>query len=149
VSQQLQALKATRLSTLIGTTKCTKSGCEARQKHAAVKCNEEPVAYVMRQGTGARASLPPALGECAIERYEATAISVCRRSPPFGYGVEEPPAFCPRTHAAMICQSGSSWDLNCLPPWWVSARPPTSGASGISSNRLCSGLPGVTSFETV
>ena len=72
-----------------------------------------------------------------------------RASEPFGYCVEGPPAFSPRTHAAMIFQSGSSWDLNCLPPWWVSARPPTSGASGISSNGLVSGLPGVTSFETI
>src|SRR6185503_2321238 len=73
----------------------------------------------------------------------------CRLLGTFGYGVEAPPAFCPRTHAAKIFQSGSSWEANCLPPWCVSARPPTSGASGISSNRLCSGLPGVTSFETV
>jgi len=71
------------------------------------------------------------------------------RSEPLGYGAEEPPAFCPRTHAAMIFQSGSSRDVNCLPPWWVSAMPPTSGASGISSNRLVKGLPGVTSFETI
>jgi hypothetical protein len=69
-------------------------------------------------------------------------------SEPFGYRAEESPAFCPRTHDAMVFQSGSSWDVNCLPPWWVSAMPPTSGASGISSNRLVSGLPGVTSFET-
>ena len=49
----------------------------------------------------------------------------------FGYGAEEPPAFCPRTHAFMFCQSGSSSVANCLPPWCVSARPPASGASGI------------------
>ena len=67
----------------------------------------------------------------------------------FGYRAEEPPAFCPRTHASMILKSGSSWDVNCLPPWWVSAMPPTSGASGMSSNRLVSGLPEVTSFETI
>ena len=65
-----------------------------------------------------------------------------------GYREEEPPAFCPRTHASKIFQSGSSWDLNCRPPWWVSAMPPASGASGISSNRLEIGLPGVTNFET-
>src|SRR6266852_5958163 len=67
---------------------------------------------------------------------------------PFGYGAEEPPAFCPRTHAFMFFQSGSSSDANCLPPWWVSARPPASGASGIRRNRLKEGLPGTTSFET-
>src|SRR6266404_7386448 len=66
----------------------------------------------------------------------------------FGYGAEEPPAFCPRTHAFMFCQSGSSSDANCLPPWWVSARPPASGASGIRKNRLKDGSPGTTSFET-
>jgi Transposase len=67
---------------------------------------------------------------------------------PLGYGAEEPPAFCPRTQAFMFCQSGSSSDANCLPPWWVSARPPASGASGIRRNRLKDGSPGTTSFET-
>jgi hypothetical protein len=36
---------------------------------------------------------------------------------PFGYGAEGPPAFCPRTHAFMLFQSGSSSEANCLPPW--------------------------------
>ncbi len=67
---------------------------------------------------------------------------------PFGYGVEEVPAFCPRTQAFMFFQSGSSSDANCLPPWCVSARPPASGASGIRRNRLKDGSPGTTSFET-
>src|SRR5260370_6743180 len=66
----------------------------------------------------------------------------------FDYGAEEPPAFCPRTHASMFFQSGSSLDLNCLPPWCVSARPPASGARGMSKKILESGSPGVTSFDT-
>src|SRR5258707_3348821 len=82
-----------------------------------------------------------------IELFSGPSLST-GNAPDFGYGAEEPPAFCPRTHASMFFQSGSSSDLNCLPPWWVSAMPPASGASGISSNRLVSGLPGVTSFET-
>ena len=88
-----------------------------------------------------RDSVPPAL--------QSAVVAMGSTSEPFGYGAEEPPAFCPRTHSAMIFQSGSSRDVNCLPPWWVSAMPPTSGASGISSNRLVKGLPGVTSFETI
>jgi hypothetical protein len=89
-------------------------------------------------------------GGCQIPTaLQFAVVATGSASEPFGYGAEEPPAFCPRTHAAMIFQSGSSWDVNCLPPWWVSAMPPTSGASGISSNRLVSGLPGVTSFETI
>src|SRR2546425_1687174 len=97
----------------------------------------------------------PLAGECESSRrndggcwvptaLQSGVVAAGSALEPFGYGAEEPPAFCPRTHAAMIFQSGSSWDVNCLPPWWVSARPPTSGASGISSNRLVSGLPGVT-----
>src|SRR5580704_16393685 len=65
-----------------------------------------------------------------------------------GYGLEEAPAFPPRTQAFMFFQSGSSSDANCLPPWWVSARPPASGAKGMRKNRLRDGLPGTTSFET-
>src|SRR6266545_2635343 len=98
-----------------------------------------------RQVRPGNASRPPD----AIYSYLMIISAAGSALEPFGYGAEEPPAFCPRTHAALIFQSGSSWDLNCLPPWWVSARPPTSGASGIRRNRLCSGLPGVTSFETV
>ena len=70
-------------------------------------------------------------------------------SNPFGpcrYDAEEPDAFWPRTHASMFFQSGSSWDANCLPPWWVSAMPPASGTNGIN---IESGAPGTTSFETV
>ena len=69
-------------------------------------------------------------------------------SPALGYREEEPPACSPRIHAAMVFQSSSSWDLNCLPPWCVSAMPPASGASGMISNMLVSGLPGVTNLET-
>src|SRR6202023_678185 len=101
----------------------------------------------------------PLAGECESSRgydgacrvptaLQSAVVATGSASEPFGYGAEEPPAFCPRTHASMFFQSGSSWDANCLPPWWVSARPPASGASGIRRNRLNCGLPGTTNFET-
>ena len=95
-------------------------------------CCESGGTEKRRHALGTPSVLPPRHGTLLI-------LPSAAPSNPFGpcrYGAEEPDAFWPRTHASMFFQSGSSWDANCLPPWWVSAMPPASGTSGINRNRL-------------
>jgi hypothetical protein len=49
----------------------------------------------------------------------------------------------PRTQAASVCHSGSSFDVQCLPPSCCGS-PPALSASGWRSSRLSSGSPGTT-----
>src|SRR5437763_1971860 len=46
----------------------------------------------------------------------------------------------PRTHAASVCHSGSSWVNQCFPPSWLGS-PPAETASGCVNSLLAIGLP--------
>ena len=54
----------------------------------------------------------------STKRVEPVGRSRCDPQELDNYLSEELSAFCPRTHSAMVCQSGSSCDANCLPPGW-------------------------------